>query len=84
MKETKVKKWWRIFKISKYIESNYEADKKNIIVKYNEKGYRDGATNVKMYFSIKNTLPSVQWIDSQSGNHLNSRLKMDAALKEEE
>jgi len=49
-----------------------------------EKGYRDGSTNVKMYFSIKKTLPNAHWIASQSGNHLDSRLKIDAALKEEE
>lgn len=31
----------RIFKTSKFIESNYDDDKQNIIAKYNEKGYRD-------------------------------------------
>ena len=31
----------RIFKASKYIEKNYEDDKKHIIEKYNAKGYRD-------------------------------------------
>lgn len=31
----------RIFKSSKFLESNYEEDKRNIIAKYNEKGYRD-------------------------------------------
>ena len=31
----------RIFKASKYIEKNYEDDKKLIIDKYNAKGYRD-------------------------------------------
>ena len=31
----------RIFKSSKFLESNYEDDKKNIIAKYNAKGYRD-------------------------------------------
>ena len=41
MKETKEKKWWRFFKVSKYIEENYENDKSSIIKKYNELGYRD-------------------------------------------
>jgi outer membrane protein insertion porin family len=41
MKETKVKNKWRFFKASKFIKSNYEEDKINIIKKYNEKGYRD-------------------------------------------
>ncbi len=31
----------RIFKSSRYLESNFEADKKLIIEKYNSKGYRD-------------------------------------------
>ena len=31
----------RIFKSSKFLESNYEDDKQNIIAKYNAKGYRD-------------------------------------------
>ena len=31
----------RIFKASKYMEKNYEEDKKHIIEKYNAKGYRD-------------------------------------------
>lgn len=31
----------RIFKSSKFLEANYEEDKRNIIAKYNSKGYRD-------------------------------------------
>ena len=49
-----------------------------------DKGYRDGSTNVKMYYTMKKTLPSVSWLNFQSGNHLNSRPKIDAALKKEE
>ena len=41
MKETKAKNFWRFWKTSKFIKSNYEEDKKNIIAKYNEIGYRD-------------------------------------------
>lgn len=41
MKETKEKRWYNIFKASKYIESNYEDDKQKIIAKYNAKGFRD-------------------------------------------
>lgn len=33
----------RIFKSSKYIESNFESDRVNIIKKYNQKGYRDAS-----------------------------------------
>ena len=41
MKETKAKNFWRFWKFSKLIDNNYEDDKKNIISKYNEIGYRD-------------------------------------------
>jgi len=41
MKDTKRKTWYNIFKASKYIESNFDEDKKKIIAKYNELGYRD-------------------------------------------
>lgn len=41
MKETKRKAWYNMFKPSKYIENKYADDKKKIIAKYNEKGYRD-------------------------------------------
>jgi outer membrane protein insertion porin family len=43
MKETKRKTWYNIFKTSKYIEDNFEEDLDNIIIKYNELGYRDAA-----------------------------------------
>ncbi|MCF8373270.1 MAG: outer membrane protein assembly factor BamA [Bacteroidales bacterium] len=41
MKETKRKTWYNIFKASKYIEAEYKDDKKKVITKYNELGYRD-------------------------------------------
>lgn len=41
MKDTKEKKWYHLFKTSKFISSNYEKDKNKIISKYNENGYRD-------------------------------------------
>lgn len=41
MDETKRKRPWTIFKSSKFIKDEYEADKKLIIEKYNQKGYRD-------------------------------------------
>ena len=41
LKETKEKKFYRIFKASKYLEEAYKTDKYNIINKYNDKGFRD-------------------------------------------
>ncbi len=41
MKDTKEKTWYNIFKSSKYIEKKYKDDKKKLIAKYNEQGYRD-------------------------------------------
>lgn len=41
MKGTREKCWYDIFHPSKYIESKYSEDKKKIIEKYGERGYRD-------------------------------------------
>ncbi len=41
MKNTKKKRWYNLFKRSKYIEEDYEEDKKSILNKYSELGYRD-------------------------------------------
>ncbi|MBP9151559.1 MAG: outer membrane protein assembly factor BamA [Flavobacteriales bacterium] len=41
MKETKQRQWWRVWKTSKFLDFEYETDKKAIIAKYNQMGYRD-------------------------------------------
>ena len=57
MKETKVKNKWRFFKVSKFIKSNYENDKNNIIEEYNNKGYRDAKIiNDTTYLNEDNTI----------------------------
>jgi outer membrane protein insertion porin family len=57
MKETKSKNFWRIFKISKFIDQNYEDDMKNIISTYNEVGYRDARiTHDTTYMNSDNTM----------------------------
>jgi outer membrane protein insertion porin family len=43
MSDTKERRIWTIFSSSKYIEDNFTKDKKSIIDKYREKGYRDAA-----------------------------------------
>ncbi len=39
--ETKRRFWWNPFNSGKFDEDNYEKDKKALIAKYNEHGYRD-------------------------------------------
>tara|TARA_B100001758_G_scaffold247951_1_gene268975 strand:+ start:9085 stop:11589 length:2505 start_codon:yes stop_codon:yes gene_type:complete len=57
MKETKTKSFWRFWKISKFIDKNYEADRENIITKYNEIGYRDAKIkDDTIYMNNDNTL----------------------------
>lgn len=41
MKETKEKRWYKIFTGAKFLEDEYQADLLKIIEKYNDKGYRD-------------------------------------------
>jgi outer membrane protein insertion porin family len=41
MKDTKEKKIYRLFSTSKFIEENYETDKKTIVAEYLKKGLRD-------------------------------------------
>tara|TARA_B100000902_G_scaffold399870_1_gene473189 strand:- start:17994 stop:20513 length:2520 start_codon:yes stop_codon:yes gene_type:complete len=57
MKDTKEKKWYRIFKASKFLKGAYKIDKEKLISRYNEKGYRD-AIIIKdtTYLNMDNTL----------------------------
>ena len=41
MKNTKEKKFYHLFKRSKYLEADFEEDQERILTKYNEKGYRN-------------------------------------------
>jgi outer membrane protein insertion porin family len=41
MKETKQRTWWRVWKASKFLEAEYNEDKKMLLAKYNQLGYRD-------------------------------------------
>lgn len=40
-KETKRRRWWNPFNNGKFDEDNYVKDKKALLAKYNEKGFRD-------------------------------------------
>jgi len=41
MKDTKEKRWYKIFSSAKFLDSKYQDDKTKIVAKYNEFGYRD-------------------------------------------
>ena len=57
MKDTKVKNFWRFWKISKFIDENWTNDEKNIIEKYNQIGYRDAQiTHDTSYINDDNTI----------------------------
>ncbi len=63
MKETKTKKWWRFFKVSKFNEDNLQTDLDAIISKYNEQGYRDARIlKDTSYLNSDNTLSIEVWI----------------------
>ena len=52
----------------------------NFIEKGYEDGYRDGATNVKMYYSMKSELPDITWLKENKGSLLNTREKILTSL----
>ncbi|MBP6334092.1 MAG: outer membrane protein assembly factor BamA [Bacteroidia bacterium] len=77
MKDTKAKKWYKIFTGGKFMQSKYEADKLKLIAKYNDKGYRDativsdsvyrtGPTSMKIKINVdegnKYYFRNVNWI----------------------
>lgn len=59
MKNTK-KKAWYILKRSKYVEKNYETDKKSIIEKYKKLGFRDVNIISDSIFSVDSTLLRIE------------------------
>lgn len=59
MKDTKVKKIYRIFKSSKFKEKDYREDLKKVIDKYNEKGYRDAKIVKDTVYRISDKLINI-------------------------
>lgn len=83
MKETKRKTWYNIFKASKMVKSDFKEDKKNIIEKYNELGYRDAKitydsiarfdeTTIDLYIGInegqKYYIRNISWLGNTKYN----------------
>ncbi|MEA2041794.1 MAG: outer membrane protein assembly factor BamA [Bacteroidota bacterium] len=52
-KDTKEKRWWGLFKPSKYDDSKYEDDKVNLIAEYNKEGYRDAEIVVDSVYEVE-------------------------------
>ena len=59
MKNTKRKKWY-VLKRSKFIEKNYETDKKRIIDKYKKLGYRDAQITSDTIYDIDSSLMRIE------------------------
>lgn len=54
LEDTKERRWWGLFKPSKYIASSYKTDKKNLIKEYNKEGYRDAKIAVDSVYDAEN------------------------------
>lgn len=53
-----------IFKTSKFLEKNYEDDKKNLIAKYNERGFRDATILRDSVYRVNEKEIKVEvWVD---------------------
>lgn len=55
MKDTKQARWYTFFKASKYIEEDYEGDKKKVIDLYNARGLRDAAIVSDSVYTVENS-----------------------------
>lgn len=65
MKETKVKKWYRIFKTSRIFEDKFAEDKQKIIEKLNTYGYRDARLlKDTVYLTSNKTVGIKIWIEA--------------------
>ncbi len=60
MKDTKKKRWYGLFKPSKFIENTYDEDKNKIIEKYNQAGYRDAKIVSDSIFDCENNLLGIK------------------------
>lgn len=59
LKNTKRKRFIRIFKASKYIKSDFELDQQTLIAKYNAKGYRDARITFDSVYQVSNSRVSI-------------------------
>ena len=67
LKKTKAKKFWRFWKPSKYIASDFETDKANVIEKYKEKGFRDARIITDTIYNLSENLIDLE-LSLEEGN----------------
>jgi outer membrane protein insertion porin family len=60
MKETKQRQWWRVWKTSKFLDYEYDNDKKMLIAKYNQLGYRDARIISDTVYKLNNRLINIE------------------------
>lgn len=60
LKDTKQRRWYGLFKPSKFIRSKFEDDKKKLVTKYNEQGYRDARVIGDSVYRIDEKLVGVK------------------------
>jgi outer membrane protein insertion porin family len=67
LKDTKRKRFYNIFTVSKYIPYTFEGDKNGIIEKYNEKGFRDAKIESDSIYEVSDKLVNID-IKVNEGN----------------
>ncbi len=91
MKETKRKQWYRFWKTSKFIRSNYKTDKESLISKFQNAGLRDARIVKDSVFKLNDKELGIKiWIEeggeyhfgniTWSGNTKYSSGKLDTLL----
>ena len=80
LKNTKQKRWYGMFKPSKFIRSKFEEDKQNVVKKFNSHGFRDAevisdsvyrineklvGVNLKLYEGKKYYFRNITWVGTE-------------------
>jgi len=75
MKNTKRKRFVRIFKASKFIRDDYEMDKESIIAKYNAQGYRDARITFDTVYQVSRKRVSIDMKISEGKQYFFGEIK---------
>jgi outer membrane protein insertion porin family len=69
MKDTKQKRFYNIFKTSKFLEENLEKDKGKIIAKYNARGYRDARIAKDSVYKVDDKLVNIELVIDEGNKY---------------